>query len=1560
MKQFNNTAILTSKNSEAFLNFSYDSVDYWIIPDGCIGPNILFVNGLDLNSYLGTPSLDFALRLDHDNDVASFHIYTNKNYNFETSLGFTFYDSSLLDNSIGWECVNIKNRPFIIGNSAISAYSNEDLLIDDEASYMLVRTNPKFTGNIVIYVDSSNNLYMDTFKVSDILSNKKYRHQIVSANSVLSSDIRNTFSSLPLGELYRVDVDNTLSIGIPKTDLKNQYNTTYNYGAKLIRDELYPEDNGLLAPLWINSKLPDYFSVFRLNGVFNQETYDGSSLANLAFKYIEESDLIKSWSIKPEAPIGKYLATHMVDVDKIQAPVFLSLTDPSLVKAESDPNTWYGIAVDKGVLTGRSETTYFFNQKALNFTDLNAFLSEGFERNTLLCPNLINLEFLFSDNDVSLYTMSRYFGLYLTENILYKIAYYSDSSDGLIEIISLDGKDSSGFMNSSLVFNSSYGTITDEYKNRIIVLNDEIQLQRITNVNSINGSYWNPYVSKPYKNLFSTLTEKVNYNPFVILTLNNLLEQGEHLRVINKTQNKIWEIYSVDSSQYECETYCTVSENPGYPTVYRTFFNISGDIAYQINQIEAAFDRFSDYEGTYFRSGVQGDNWVSIVLNDDASLNDEWIFQRISSPTLNDFDDPSSGFNSISLPEDITFFGRFTPNASDFGVIALDASYGPIDFELYGDRQSIMVNFINRQNNNLYTFLSDQNILDKFENPTLYQGTDNWYKRILNFDVSNNSYLYVKDPLNIEDQVLIMTLQDIQLIKGRWNGFSIYPLNISLMGVNPVKDIDYTVYDSCLGFTSQYKYNRDYDSSLYEISILQYEGYTLNIPGSYIVKTGTGNMTQDGITASYDSSTIFNTFDSCIYFSPTNDTIITYAILDGSYNYKSYKDGSSGNEENIWDYYDSSTLLQYGLTIPLVAKWVGMGNDCRNNPLRLILNTDIFDVSTNFIPDNTSFTQEISIPSFKYINPCGRAWEDYIFYDINDVISDGSDYSTIKELMFKYPYVDYFSKLMYSNYNVDDTKTRSSIVYYNQFKNTIDVIFMGLNLSIKVENIAKNTLDIKNYDRFRFAFVSTSSRNKSSKRPIEVIINENTETILMIWYQGNDELNYNKRYSSFLPGKSLFDPSDRGFVSGLNEQIYSFVKTPFFVNNSTINKGIESYYGFSPWNSLAVQPYAQFNQNLNRFSSIWNAFGNNTISGNTFNVDTYKNYQTFAQYVDYNYAQNSDTYGDYVLNYGYNYNNNVNWYKNNTTNLITLKTLLSTSYTYVMYYILRGEEIFNSLDFGSNINPITIKINEPRTYLGMSTYNGWFKPAFNEILEFKANEDPNFIGLVNRDFIFSNTNLRIYNDIPQLWYNKVVDEVTQSDVSEGNAISYESNFNVFKALWDADYYIKREGGIIGSVDGYESFDELSAFFGSKLPKLPNQIILDNWDVTMASSSQSSIEINLAFNLTRAILKLFKTNSTFLSNWSFFSNTDNIIDGYVKNTILTYYNISQPKIVVDYYFKSMDDQLLHYTFDSNLFIHDNKQNFNGQLAYENDEYIYKITIPKTGNFSYFMTFTLTEK
>jgi hypothetical protein len=142
--------------------------------------------------------------------------------------------------------------------------------------------------------------------------------------------------------------------------------------------------------------------------------------------------------------------------------------------------------LDYGIISEGSETTYDFNINSSDFTSLNAFVSNGFQRNNLLMSNLINIEYAFSDTDVSEYTMHRYFGLYLTENELYQISYYTDTSTAPLQIISHDNKTISSFYNSN-IFNTT-GDISTNYKNRIFTINDINNVKRITNKYQINGA----------------------------------------------------------------------------------------------------------------------------------------------------------------------------------------------------------------------------------------------------------------------------------------------------------------------------------------------------------------------------------------------------------------------------------------------------------------------------------------------------------------------------------------------------------------------------------------------------------------------------------------------------------------------------------------------------------------------------------------------------------------------------------------------------------------------------------------------------------------------------------------------------------------------------------------------------------------------------------------------------------------------------------------------------------------------------------------------------------------
>ena len=87
-------------------------------------------------------------------------------------------------------------------------------------------------------------------------------------------------------------------------------------------------------------------------------------------------------------------------------------------------------------------------------------------------------------------------------------------------------------------------------------------------------------------------------------------------------------------------------------------------------------------------------------------------------------------------------------------------------------------------------------------------------------------------------------------------------------------------------------------------------------------------------------------------------------------------------------------------------------------------------------------------------------------------------------------------------------------------------------------------------------------------------------------------------------------------------------------------------------------------------------------------------------------------------------------------------------------------------------------------------------------------------------------------------------------------------------------------------------------------------------------------------------------------------SDDIINRYINKTILDYYNISLPKIIVDVWTKPYNGTRLMTSYDSNINIKLN--NISGGLYYENNEYIYKIKVNMTDNKSYFSKFTFTKK
>ena len=77
-----------------------------------------------------------------------------------------------------------------------------------------------------------------------------------------------------------------------------------------------------------------------------------------------------------------------------------------------------GISVNSGVYTQAGELTwdYFTSSDSTVQIDLERFITEGFSRNGIICPSLLNLEFLFDDSEAIDYDINRYYGAYVSRN----------------------------------------------------------------------------------------------------------------------------------------------------------------------------------------------------------------------------------------------------------------------------------------------------------------------------------------------------------------------------------------------------------------------------------------------------------------------------------------------------------------------------------------------------------------------------------------------------------------------------------------------------------------------------------------------------------------------------------------------------------------------------------------------------------------------------------------------------------------------------------------------------------------------------------------------------------------------------------------------------------------------------------------------------------------------------------------------------------------------------------------------------------------------------------------
>ena len=281
----------------------------------------------------------------------------------------------------------------------------------DNISKPLLRTNPKISTNVKLVVENDQ-MYLESFNATDQLSASNYKKYLVKETGSYSYDVAKFWNkdSTPNELVYKVKREHSdFSV---LDSYEKQLEETYHYGTSISYNKLYDSEFAMLAPIWLDKKIPSKFLIYRIKDPINTKNYSNSENLDRINEMLKNATLIKTVDLSNNSTIGKYIRNYVNDDNFPDSPLTVSFN--------KDEQTFYnGIDLEKGGFTSKGEFHYKDTIKTDKpIIEYNDFITGGFSRNNLACANLINLEFLFDDEEAEEFSINRYFGIYVDEHKL--------------------------------------------------------------------------------------------------------------------------------------------------------------------------------------------------------------------------------------------------------------------------------------------------------------------------------------------------------------------------------------------------------------------------------------------------------------------------------------------------------------------------------------------------------------------------------------------------------------------------------------------------------------------------------------------------------------------------------------------------------------------------------------------------------------------------------------------------------------------------------------------------------------------------------------------------------------------------------------------------------------------------------------------------------------------------------------------------------------------------------------------------------------------------------------
>ncbi len=96
-------------------------------------------------------------------------------------------------------------------------------ILQDEASFQIVRTNPKLTGNVKLTVDSNDKMWLNSIDANEELSKSIYKRFAVDPNMSLPGNMFSFFDSGRTPSEIVFDMSESFDSTKTSDDFKDQY-----------------------------------------------------------------------------------------------------------------------------------------------------------------------------------------------------------------------------------------------------------------------------------------------------------------------------------------------------------------------------------------------------------------------------------------------------------------------------------------------------------------------------------------------------------------------------------------------------------------------------------------------------------------------------------------------------------------------------------------------------------------------------------------------------------------------------------------------------------------------------------------------------------------------------------------------------------------------------------------------------------------------------------------------------------------------------------------------------------------------------------------------------------------------------------------------------------------------------------------------------------------------------------------------------------------------------------------------------------------------------------------